>query len=163
VAILPEEGGQLVRGTFPHFDRIGTITYNTSMGNAVRSVDSDAYGQWQDDMPGEYEIGWDAVDGKEVINNGNYGVLYHWTMEFINDAHNPRTINMYLTPSGGYGSYVLQWKQAVHESGWLSYMDAWNFKSFNLGANGRTLKAQMSLVGGSSGPQTLYFTNVEGK
>jgi hypothetical protein len=161
VAILPEEGGQLVRGTFQHFDRVGTITYHTSVGNAVRAVDSAAYGQWQDDMPGEYEIGWDAVDGKTVINNGNYGVLYHWTMEFINDAHNPRTINMYLTPSGGWGSYTLQWNQAVLESGWLSYLDSWNFKSFTLGANGGTIKAQMSLVGGSSGPQTLYFTNEE--
>ncbi|WP_274363140.1 hypothetical protein [Paenibacillus thermotolerans] len=163
VPILPEEGGQLVRGTFPHFDRIGTITYRTSMGNAVRPVDSAAYGQWQDDMPGEYEVGWDAVDGKPVINNGNYGVIYHWTMDFVNDAHNPRTINMYLTPSGGWGSYVLQWNQEVHESGWLSYMDAWNFNSFTLGANGGTIKAKMSLVGGSSGPQTLYFTNKERK
>lgn len=149
------------RGTFPHFDRIGTIRYNTSMGNVYLSVDSAASGPWKDDMPGEYEVGWDAVDGKEVINNGNYGVLYHWSVEITNDEHHPRTVNLYLNPSGGFGHYALQWKEEILESGFLSYLDAWNFKSFTLGANGNTYRAEMSLTGGSAGPQKLYFTNVE--
>jgi hypothetical protein len=163
VPILPEQGGELVRGTFPHFDRFGTITYNTEMGNAYRPVDSAAYGQWMDTMPGEYEEGWDAVDGKTVINNGNYGVIYHWNMEFVNDTNKPKSVKMYLTPSGGYGNYTLQWGKDILESPWMSYLEAWNFSTFTLGAKEKTIKALMSLTGGSAGPQKLYFTNEEMK
>lgn len=157
-AVLPARGPQ-VRGTFPHYDRVGTITYHTSMGNAFLPVDSAAAGPWKDDMPGEYETGWDAVDGKEVIDNGNYGVLYHWTIDYINDDHRPKTIRMYLNPPGGSGNYTLQWKNQILSSAWLSYPDAWNFATFTLGANEREIRAQMSLVGGSAGAQNLYFTN----
>jgi hypothetical protein len=163
VPVLPEQGGELVRGTFAHFDRFGTITYNTEMGNAYKTVDSAAYGQWMDTMPGEYEEGWDAVDGKTVINNGNYGVLYHWNMEFVNDTNKPKTVKMYLTPSGGYGNYTLQWGNAILESPWMSYLQAWNFSTFTLGAKERSIKSLMSLTGGSAGPQKLYFTNEEMK
>jgi hypothetical protein len=163
VPVLPEQGGQLVRGTFAHFDRYGSITYNTDMGNAYRPVDSAAYGQWMDTMPGEYEEGWDAVDGKTVINNGNYGVLYHWNMEFVNDTQHPKTVKMYLTPSGGYGNYTLQWNKDILESPWMSYLQAWNFNSFTLGAKEKTIKSLMSLTGGSAGPQKLFFTNEEMK
>jgi hypothetical protein len=161
--VLPEQGGELVRGTFPHFDRLGSITYNTEMGNAYRPVDSAAYGQWMDTMPGEYEEGWDAVDGKTVINNGNYGVLYHWNMEFVNDTNKPKTMKMYLTPSGGYGNYTLQWGKDILESPWMSYLEAWNFSTFTLGAKEKAIKSLMSLTGGSAGPQKLYFTNEEMK
>ncbi|MBB6636334.1 hypothetical protein [Cohnella thailandensis] len=156
--VLPARGPQ-VRGTFPHFDRIGTLTYHTSMGNAYLPIDSAASGKWKDDMPGEYEKGWNAVDGKEVINNGNYGVLYHWTFDYINDDGGPKTIKMYLNPPGGSGNYTLQWKNEILNSGWLSYVNAWNFKTFTLGAGEREIKVQTSLVGGSAGAQNLYFTN----
>lgn len=158
VEVLPARGPQ-VRGTFPHFDRLGTLTYHTSMGNAYLPIDSAASGQWKDDMPGEYEIGWNAVDGKEVVNNGNYGVLYHWTFDYINDDLGPKTINMYLNPPGGYGNYTLQWKHEILNSGWLKFTDAWNFKNFTLGAGEREIKVRTSLVGGSAGAQNLYFTN----
>jgi hypothetical protein len=161
VPVLPEQGGQLVRGTFAHFDRLGTITYNTEMGNVDWPVDSAAYGEWMDTMPGEYESGWDAVDGKTVINNGNYGVFYHWNMKFVNDTNKPKTMKMYLTPSGGYGNYTLQWGNNILESPWMSYLNAWNFSTFSLGAKEKTIKTLMSLTGGSTGPQKLYFTNEE--
>ncbi|MBB6729617.1 hypothetical protein [Cohnella zeiphila] len=158
IPVLPARGPQ-VRGTFPHFDRTGTITYHTSMGNAFLPIDSAASGKWKDDMPGEYETGWNAVDGKEVINNGNYGILYHWTFDYINDDLGAKTINMYMNPPGGSGNYTLQWKNEILSSGWLTYTDAWNFKSFTLGSGEREIKIQTSLVGGSAGAQNIYFSN----
>lgn len=157
IAILPPDS--LTRGTFPHFDRIGLIHYDTSLGNAYLPVDSAAYGQWSDSMPGEYEEGWDAVDGKTVINNGNYGVMYHFATEIVNSYHEPRDMNLYLNPSGGYGHYVVEWKKQVFESDYLGWENAWLIDNFKLSPNGGTYTSEMSLTGGAAGPQVIYFTN----
>lgn len=158
VDVLP--GDSLTRGTFPHFDRIGTLKYDTAMGNAYLSVDSDAIGPWSGDaMPGEYEEGWDAVDGINVINNGNYGVMYHLTAEITNSDHRPRTASLFMNPAGGYGHYAVELNRQIYQSDFLSYEDAWNIVNVKLNPNGGTYKTEMSLTGGSSGPQVFYFTN----
>ncbi|KIL37886.1 hypothetical protein SD70_30040 [Gordoniibacillus kamchatkensis] len=157
VAVLPEDSH--TRGTFPHFDRTGTIRYDTSLGNAYLRVDSAAYGQWSDSMPGEYEEGWDAVDQKTVINNGNYGVMYRFAAEFVNSYHHPRMAGLFLNPSGGYGHYVVKWNKTIFQSGYLTYEDAWNIVNFKLNPNGGTYRSEMSLTGGAAGPQVIYFTN----
>ncbi|MCY9667983.1 hypothetical protein M5X11_24180 [Paenibacillus alginolyticus] len=157
-AILP--GDSLTRGTFPHFDRVGTIRYNTSTGNGYLSIDSDAVGPWKgNEMPGEYEEGWDAVDGKTVINNGNYGVMYRLSTEIINSYHHPSQVSLYLNPAGGYGHYAVKWNKEIFQSEYLSYENAWNIVNFKLNPNGGEYKSEMSLTGGSSGPQVIYFTN----
>jgi len=156
--ILPLEEN-VVRGTFPHFDRIGTIEYDPAMGNVFLAIDAAAAGQWKNDMPGEYEEGWSAVDNAPVINNGNYGVLYHWTVNITNSQKTPQQVNVWLHPSGGFGHYTLKWKNQIHNSGYLDYTRAWNFETVNIGAKGGTYSMWTSLTGGSFGPQTIYFTS----
>ena len=148
-----------VRGTFPHFDRLGIIEYDPAMGNVYLSIDSAATGPWKNDMPGEYEEGWSAVDNMPVINNGNYGVLYQWTVNITNSQKTPQQVNVWLHPSGGFGHYTLKWKNQIHNSGYLDYTRAWNFETVNIGAKGGTYSMWTSLTGGSFGPQTIYFTS----
>ena len=158
IAVLP--GDSHTRGTFPHFDCIGTVRYDTAMGNAYLSVDTSAVGPWSGDaMPGEYEEGWNAVDGKTVINNGNYGVMYHLTAEMTNSYHQPRTAGLYLDPAGGFGHYAAQLNKQIYQSDFLSYEDAWNIVNFKLNPNGGKYRSEISLTGGSSGPQVFYLTN----
>ncbi|MGV3464609.1 MAG: hypothetical protein ACO1OT_04870 [Heyndrickxia sp.] len=156
VEVLPADSH--VRGSFPHFNREGTITYNPLMGNAYISLSSAAYGQWSDKLPGEYEDGVSVVDGnKPVINNGNYGVLYDLNIKMENGFHSPQNISIYDTPSGGFGHYVMQWDGKISTSGFLSYQNAWNFSAVNLGANGNDYHFVTSLPGGASGPSVIYF------
>ncbi|MCY9667982.1 hypothetical protein M5X11_24175 [Paenibacillus alginolyticus] len=157
IAVLPEDSH--TRGTFPHFDRIGLLKYDTSLGNAYIRIDSAAYGQWSDALPGEYEDGWDAVDSKSVINNGNYGVMYHLGTEIVNSYHHPRQMSLYLNPSGGYGHYVVKWNKEIFQSDYMTWENAWNITNFKLNPNGGLFKAEMSLTGGAAGPQVVYFTN----
>lgn len=157
-AILP--GDVHVRGTFPHFDRTGTLQYDTSDGNALIRIDSSATGQWSDSLPGEYEDGYDAVDGgKTVINNGNYGVMYRLSFVINNETDEKRQIAVYENPSGGGGHYVIGWAGQLFKSPYLTYNDAWKFADFKVNKKGKILEGEMSLTGGAAGPQVLYFTN----
>jgi len=157
VEILPL-GEHTVRGKWEHFDRLGTIHYDPAMGRVFKPIDSAASGPWMDAMPGEYEWGYSAVDDRYFLNNGNYGVLYRWDIRMTNSLHKPTKIKVYMTPSGGFGQYSLQWNQQIYNSGFIMYTHAWNFTSFMLGANGGHYQMLTSLVGGSYGPQTFYFT-----
>lgn len=155
--VLPEDSH--TRGTFPHFDRYGLLQYDTAMGNAYLRVDSAAYGQWSDAMPGEYEDGWDAVGGKAVINNGNYGVMYHFDVRINNTGREQRTGSLYLNPSGGYGHFALLWNKELFQSGFVSWQNAWHITDFKVNPNGGFIDSEMSLTGGSAGPQVIYFAN----
>jgi hypothetical protein len=157
VTILPEDDH--TRGTFPHFDRVGLIQYDTALGNALLRVDSAAYGQWSDAMPGEYEDGWDAIGNKSVINNGNYGVMYRFGAYIKNSYHEPRTVGLYLNPSGGYGHYVVKWNNTIYQSDWMTWENAWHITDFKLNPLGGIYMSEMSLTGGAAGPQVIYFTN----
>ncbi|TJY44524.1 hypothetical protein E5161_03875 [Cohnella pontilimi] len=157
IAILPSDDHG--RGTFPHFDRIGVIQYDTAQGNAYISVDAAAYGPWQDDMPGEYENGWSAVDNAPVINNGNYGVMYHFAVHVTNSHSDPRQVGVYLNPAGGYGHFALLWNKQLFQSDYLNYEQAWHITDFKVNPHGGLYSSQMSLTGGSAGPQVIYFTN----
>ncbi|MBB6671605.1 hypothetical protein [Cohnella nanjingensis] len=157
MTVLPEDSH--TRGTFPHFDRIGLIQYDTAMGNAFLRVDSAASGPWSDSMPGEYEDGWDAVGNKAVINNGNYGVMYRFAVHAKNSLHERRTASLFLNPSGGYGHFALLWNKQLFQSGFLSWENAWHVTDFKVNPNGAVFTSEISLTGGSSGPQVLYFTN----
>ena len=156
VEILPAD--EHVRGSFPHFDRKGTIPYDSMMGNAYIRISSAAYGQWSDKLPGEYEDGISVVDGnKPVINNGNYGVLYDLKVKIENSFHAPQNISIYDNPAGGFGHFVMQWNGKISTSGFLSYKNAWNFATENVGANGNEYHFVTSLPGGASGPSVIYF------
>lgn len=147
------------RGTFPHFDRIGTISYPLSLGNAYIAISSSPSGQWSDSLPGEYEEGIDATTGQKVMNNGNYGVFYRLQLAMMNDLKQPRLVSIYDNPAGGYGHFVIKWKNQLLRSGFLSYKDAWLLDRFSVFPGGRTIKTELSLPGGASGPSVLYFTN----
>ncbi|WP_274651410.1 hypothetical protein [Paenibacillus humicola] len=155
--ILP--GDVHVRGTFPHSDRAGTLQYNTSSANALIRISSSASGPYSDSMPGEYEEGYDAVDGGTVVNNGNYGVLYNLSVVINNEEDAKRRIEVYDNPSGGGGHYVVGWGKDLEESQYLNYLYAWKVADFNVNKKGKTVEAQLSLTGGAAGPQVLYFTN----
>lgn len=147
------------RGTFPHFDRVGTISYPFSLGNAYISISSSPSGQWNDSLPGEYEEGIDATTGQKVINNGNYGVFYRFRLAMVNDLRQFRQVTVYDNPAGGFGHFVIKWKNQLLRSGFLSYKDAWLLDRFSVGSGGRTIKTDLSLPGGAFGPSVLYFTN----
>ncbi|OXM13427.1 hypothetical protein [Paenibacillus herberti] len=155
--ILPPD--KHVRGTFPNFDRTGTLVYNTSAGNSLIRVSSAPSGQWADFMPGEYEQGRDAITGATVANSGNYGVIYDMSVQINNQSDSKRTIGVYLNPSGGAGHYTIGWGGKLLNSGFLNYTMAWQFAELKVGRKGKTVPSRLSLTGGSSGPQTLYFTN----
>ncbi|MDR0269717.1 hypothetical protein [Paenibacillus sp.] len=148
-----------VRGTFPHADRTGTLEYNTSSSNSLIRISSAATGQWSDSMPGEYEEGWNAIDGGTVINNGNYGVMYHLSVAINNEEAAKRIISVYDNPSGGAGHYVIGWGKDLLQSPYVDYHNAWKFTEFTVNKKGKTVSAELSLTGGAAGPQTLYFTN----
>ncbi|HEX7064271.1 MAG TPA: hypothetical protein VF199_04325 [Bacillales bacterium] len=154
------EGDSHTRGSFPHFNRTGVISYDPAMGNAYIRISSAESGQWSDKLPGEYEMGVDVVDGnKPVVNNGNYGVLYNFTVQIENGLYSPRDITVYENPSGGFGHYVMEWQGHIKTSGFLSYKYAWPFAEFNVGAMGNDYRFATSLPGGASGPSVIYFTN----
>ncbi|MFD1780045.1 hypothetical protein ACFSFW_15370 [Fredinandcohnia salidurans] len=156
VEILPPDSH--VRGSFPHFDREGTLTYDTALGNAYIRLSSAAYGQWSDKLPGEYEEGVSVVDGnKPVINNGNYGVLYDLDVRVDNSLHQPLQLSIYDNPAGGFGHFVMQWNGHLNTTGFLSYVNAWKFASETVGANGNQYDFVTSLPGGASGPSVIYF------
>ncbi|HEU5141312.1 MAG TPA: hypothetical protein VFT51_15165 [Bacillales bacterium] len=154
------EGDSHTRGSFPHFNRTGVITYDPAMGNAYIRISSAESGKWSDKLPGEYEMGVDVVDGnKPVVNNGNYGVLYNFTVQIENSLHSPREVTVYENPSGGFGHYVMEWQGHIKKSGFLSYKYAWPFQELNVGADGNDYRFVTSLPGGASGPSVIYFTN----
>ncbi|ASS68387.2 MULTISPECIES: hypothetical protein [unclassified Paenibacillus] len=155
--VLPPD--RHIRGTFPHYDRTGTLVYKTSAGNSLLRVDSSPSGQWADFMPGEYEQGVDATSGAAVLNPGNYGVIYDMSVEIENDSDERRTVGVYLNPSGGSGHYTIGWGGKLLNSGFLNYTMAWQLSEFNVGRKGKTVPSRLSLTGGSAGPQTLYFTS----
>lgn len=155
--ILP--GDVHVRGTFPHFDRTGTLTYNTSAGNSLIRISSAPSGKWSDSMPGEYENGINAIDGSTVVNSGNYGVMYNLAVEINNESDSKKLISIYDSPSGGAGHYVIGWAGSLLQSSFLDYTKAWKFTEFKVNHKGKTVQANLSLTGGAAGPQSLYFTN----
>ncbi|MCM3749972.1 hypothetical protein M3223_21795 [Paenibacillus pasadenensis] len=148
-----------VRGTFPHYDRTGTLVYNTSAGNSLIRVSSAPSGQWADFMPGEYENGRDAISGATVVNSGNYGVIYDLSVQINNESDKRRTIGVYLNAAGGSGHYTIGWGGKLLNSGYLDFTKAWQFAELKVSRKGKTIPSRLSLTGGSSGPQALYFTN----
>lgn len=156
-SILP--GDVHVRGTFPHFDRTGMLTYNTSAGNSLIRISSAASGPFSDTMLGEYETGYSAVDGKDVVNNGNYGVTYNLSVVINNESGSKKRISVYDNPSGGAGHYVVEWAGLILQSPYVNYTKAWNIADFRVNKHGKTIASNFSLTGGAAGPQTIYFTN----
>ncbi|AST56520.1 hypothetical protein BFT35_01125 [Thermoanaerobacterium thermosaccharolyticum] len=149
------------RGTFPHFNLTGTIKYSTSVGNAYISLSSAAFGQWSDALPGEYQEGYDPVDGETVIDNGNYGIMYNLNVVVNNDMSATRQLKIYDNPAGGYGHYVMKWENNILQSGFLSYENAWKFAESVIGSNIRKFTLQTSIPGGACGPSKIFFTNIE--
>jgi hypothetical protein len=106
LAVLPPDTH--IRGTFAHFDRFGAFKLATQNGLQELSLSTSAPGlPYSDDLPGEYELGTDAVDGGlQVYNDGNYGVLY--TLRIAIDKGQPSILPfaLLMQPAGGAGHYV---------------------------------------------------------
>lgn len=172
LTILPGDTDH-VRATFPHYDALGSFTVDARLGVQSLSVDSSAPGQpWSDPMPGEYELGVDAVDGGvKVYNNGNYGLIYRFTVLIVGrHAMFPFMMDpmaLLMQPTGGPGTFVMNINNVNVLSPYYDGDKAWWFYNESSQGNGVTLQLQTSLTGGSSGPQKLIFfpnfTKVEQK
>jgi hypothetical protein len=158
--------GNNTRGTFPHNDRLGHFVVDPSAGLQALPVDSGRTGSGA--MPGEYEVGVDAVDGnKQVFDNGNYGVLYDLHIEVRDlEANNVQSvapdipIGMLMQPSGGSGQYVMNLpgpRSQPLTSPSVNYKSAWWFYELQPHPARRDFELQTSLPGGSDGPQRLLF------
>ncbi len=154
------QNGLLSRGTFPHYDRFGNLALTVSQGVQSLAVDTSPPGYtYSNAMPGEYEVGVDAVDhGATGYDSGNYGVLYNFRAVLTNDTEPAKVpVGLLMRPTGGFGHYALQVGSQVAVSPFLSYRSYWLFDEVQLlGARTRT-EIDATLPGGSYGPQALYF------
>jgi hypothetical protein len=156
--ILTSDGN--TRGTFAHFDRVGGFTLPTAGGLGSLDIETSPPGQpYSDDMPGEYELGVDAVDGGiQVYDNGNYGVLYYFSITLLDSpASTPEPFALLMNPAGGSGHFVLMTDGHLAESGYVDYTSAWWFDQIYLHHPREVVHLLTSLTGGSDGPQVLLF------
>ena len=158
ISVLPPDTH--IRGTFPHFDRSGAFPVATSGGLQYLSIETASPGKpYANDLPGEYELGVDEVDGgTQVYNDGNYGVLYRLRIAIDNSAAPTATpFALLMQPSGGSGRYVMLVSGHLDLSPSVSYTSAWWFDELTLHGASRVIDLETSLPGGASGPQKLLF------
>ena len=159
LAILPADTH--IRGTFAHADRSGSFTIKASGGLQYLAIDTSAPGElYSDDMPGEYELGVDAVDkNAKVYNDGNYGVLYKLAVKINNGANLLSTspMGLLMRPTGGAGTFVFSLNGSVQQSPYVDYTSVWWFGEVKHKATSATVTLETSLTGGSAGPQQLLF------
>ena len=155
--VLP--GDEHTRGTFQHADRLGRLEVGSAGGLQRLSVGTAAPGHpYSDPMPGEYELGYDAVEGRVVDNNGNYGVIYHLQVELVSAQPGRELVfALLMQPSGGFGHYVMEVDGQLELSPFVSYRYAWLFHRARLRGRRTRLEITTALPGGAFGPQTLYF------
>ncbi len=156
--ILASDGH--IRGTFPHFDRLGAFSIAASAGLQYLAIDTSAPGeQWSDDMPGEYELGVDAVDDNlAVYNDGNYGILYRFLVTVENRVpFSTSPFSLLMQPTGGAGSYVMRVNGRTLQSPYVDYTSAWWFDRIASRSRTATLLLETSLAGGDAGPQQVIF------
>lgn len=149
-----------IRGTFAHFDRFGAFAISAASGLQALAVSTAAPGlPWSNDMPGEYELGIDAVDsGIQVYNDGNYGVLYKFRVQIDNGVpFSSSPMGILMQPTGGAGLYVMSLNKHPMLSPYVDYTSAWWFGELTTHAKGATVNLETSLTGGSAGPQQLLF------
>lgn len=149
-----------IRGTFAHFDRFGAFPISAASGLQALAVSTAAPGlPWSNDMPGEYELGIDAVDsGIQVYNNGNYGVLYKFLVQIDNTVpFSSSPIGILMQPTGGAGLYAMSLNKHPMLSPYVDYTSAWWFGELSSHASGAVINIETSLTGGSAGPQQLLF------
>jgi hypothetical protein len=110
-------------------------------------------------LPGEYELGFDMVDGrKSVYNDGNYGVLY--TLSILVDNQVPFSESPFaflMRPTGGSGAFVMSVDGEILLSPYANSPSAWWFGQCTAPERGASIDLQTGLTGGSSGPQQLLF------
>lgn len=156
--ILASDGH--VRGTFPHFDRLGAFTIAAASGLQYLAIDTSAPGEpWSDDMPGEYELGVDAVDANlSVYDDGNYGILYRFLVNIENgEPFSLSPMGLLMQPTGGAGSYVMRVNHRTLQSPYVDYTSAWWFDKIASHNRSRTILLETSLAGGDAGPQEVLF------
>jgi hypothetical protein len=150
-----------IRGTFAHADRTGAFTIASSAGLQALAIDTSAPGEaYSNDMPGEYELGTDAVDANaQVYNDGNYGVLYHFTVTIKNGAKNLSSspVGLLMQPTGGAGNYVFALNGSTKQSPYVDYTSVWWFGEVKPKSTSAVITLETSLTGGSAGPQQLLF------
>lgn len=89
--VLPKDE-QRLRGTFHGMDRI--VTSRTAYDPAQDGV---VYFPLADDIHDRYRVGIDATDGSQVVNYGNYGVLYRLEIPTRGNG----STQYFLSPLGG--------------------------------------------------------------
>lgn len=154
--VLPSDSH--VRGTFPHFARYGSLGVNGCANTQSLDVDTAPPGQpYSNDMPGEYELGRDAVDGgSAVYDNGNYGVVYHFAINVSRASECiGQPVGLLMTPAGGAEHYAEIVNDDIVAPPYIDYTSAWLFGQ--LGASQTRALLVTSLTGGSAGPQRFIF------
>jgi hypothetical protein len=160
VALPVLAGDGNVRGTFPHYNRAGAFSLLSTGGLQSLDIETSPPGQpYSDDMPGEYELGTDAVDGGiQVYDDGNYGVLYDFRITIVKDpATHPLPFAIMMNPAGGSGHYVIRTNGHLALSDYVDYTSAWWFEELQLQKASTVVHLVTSLTGGSDGPQVLMF------
>jgi hypothetical protein len=146
----------LYRGTFPHGDRYTEVSLGPGQEGVALSVDSAVSGPYSSAMTGEYELGKSAVDGLNGYINGNYGVIYSLRVRFGGESAHA-SLAFLIQPSGGFGHYAFRIDGDTRTSPFVSYSHAWWFYSALSYGSRDSLLLEMSLPGGSYGPQKLFF------
>ncbi|HIW22126.1 MAG TPA: hypothetical protein H9887_08935 [Candidatus Dorea intestinavium] len=90
--VLPPDPGTVLRGTFKEANRIVTLKQPIDVDDGlVKGI------LLADDNEDRYARGIDATTGKQVVNYGNYGVVY----DFRFDVVGKNNFNIRLNPWGG--------------------------------------------------------------
>jgi hypothetical protein len=94
----PDQGGHVLRGTFP------TSDCHITMNEIFSSNKFETWGiKLADDVNNPYVRGIDATTGKEVVNYGNYGVMYDVTLPVKGKRDTILRFNPYGGPYAGAG------------------------------------------------------------
>lgn len=108
--VLPKDE-QRLRGTFRGMDRI--VTSQTPYDPAQDGI---VYFPLADDLHDRYRVGIDATDGSQVINYGNYGVLYRLEIPTTGSG----ATQYFLSPLGGVYAGAMTVQYGTNPSRMLS-------------------------------------------
>lgn len=105
------DGSFTIRGTFPYRELHGQFMYYAGAPWQGTQFGNNPYGSylrdpwwdwlWSQVYEGEYPAGWNALDGEEVYNWGNYGVFYHVTYVVDHRIVRPQRTQLLFNPRGG--------------------------------------------------------------
>lgn len=152
-------GKPYLRGAFPHADRVlvASQPYNPAVNGAVAIT----LGDGETDS---FVIGHDAMNGRSVRNDGNYGLIYRLTLPTAGNGK----VRCYLNPRGGaYAGWLkVRTKQGEKlvatpsKALYFGYSTMADFELLAEFAAGETLQVTLSPPGASNLPIRLMLSPV---